>query len=335
MTDEIDNKDHILSLGLNDKYTGIENRIVSLNSQIPDVDQVKITGTFLYFKFKGVEPTISEFVDFIYPKIIPFCIPKKKRGELGKKFSDTNDPRYILELTDQAKNLFIRAKKTLKRGGEPGELILFSALEYYLGAPQIASKMFLKTSESMPVHGTDGIHIKYDQDSNKLCLYWGESKLYQQLSKSLDEICDSLSAFIDRKDGRSPRDRDIDVLKDHTTIEDKAAKEAVLEYFDPYSEMSNDLREIYCCLSGFDYSIYGTLTDKGEGEIEEYFESKYLERIESACTLFSEKIKNSGIENLSFHFILLPFKSVHEFRKLFFAKLGVDLEDIEGSKNDD
>ena len=335
MNESLDTEASILSLGLNDNYTGIEHRVIELVTDLPSDNSVKISGTFLYFKFKDKEPSTSEFVDFIYPKIVPFCIPKKKREELSQKFIQTGDPRYYLELADQAKNLFIKAKKTLKKGGEPGELILFSVLEYFLDAPQIASKMYLKTSESMPVHGTDGIHVKYDPATKNLYLYWGESKLYQQLSKSLDEICTSIAGFIKRKDSRSPRERDIDILKDHSAIDDPEAKEAVLEYFDPYSDKSNDLREIYCCLSGFDFSIYNKLSEIEEDEIEDYFREKYLERINSACELFAQKIKENGIEELSFHFVLLPFKSVAEFRQLFFAKLGLSMEEVDGAKDYD
>ena len=171
--------------------------------------------------------------------------------------------------------------------------------------------------------------------TKKLLLYWGESKLYQQLSSSLDEICESIAGFVELKDNRSPRERDIDILKDHSDFDSCDAKNAVIEYFDPYSDKSNNLREVYCCLSGFDFSIYNKLHKKSEAEVEAYFQKKYIERIKSACELFAEKVKTNGIENLSFHFILLPFASVTEFRKLFFSKLGLTMEEVDGDSSDD
>lgn len=325
----------LAQLGLNDEYTGIEHRLVHFDVPLPEQSSVNLSGTFLYFTFKGKSPSVEEFTDFIYPKIVPFCVPRRKREKLIQKFIETQDPKYALELTDQAKNLFIKAKKTLKRGGEPGELILFAVLEHYLKAPQIASKMFLKTSESMPVHGTDGIHIKYDPESARLFLFWGESKLYQKLSTSLDEICSSIGDFVNYQQGRTARDRDIDILKDHISIEDEQTKAALLEYFDPYSAKSNELREVYSCFSGFDYSLYENLNEISEDEVEEYFKSKYSERIVSAHDLFIEKVLATGMSELAFQFILLPFRSVEEFRALFFAKLGIEMYEIEEGGSDD
>lgn len=62
--------------------------------------------------------------------------------------------------------------------GEPGELIAFVILEAFFQAPQIACKMYLKTNENMPVHGS--VHIKFDESKDSIEILWGESKLYQR-----------------------------------------------------------------------------------------------------------------------------------------------------------
>ncbi len=285
---------------------------------------IKVDGTFLYFTFKDRKPSIELFVDFLYPKLVEFCIPRDKREKLIQKYHDTKDIRYMTELIDSARNLFIKANKTLKRAGEPGELILFMILECFLKAPQIASKMYLKTSEAMPVHGTDGIHIRYSKSKDKLYLYWGESKLYQQLSTSLDEICDSISGFNKFKDGRTPRQRDIDILKSHPSLNSQEEKDELLDYFDPYTKESNKLEERYCCLSGFDFSFYNNLDGLTDDELEGKFIEAYSERIRTAYNLFSDKVKSANLQNFHFHLVLLPFENVAEFRQLFFKKLGIE-----------
>ncbi len=315
-------KNTLAELGLAGTYVGIENRVSELIVKLPDLSPVTIDGRFFYLTFRGKSSTIQEFVDFLYPKIIPFCIPRSKRNQNLQKFNETNDDRYYLELADKARNLFIKASKTLKRSGEPGELILFTLLEAFFDAPQIACKMYLKTSENMPVHGSDSIHIKYDVVTRELSLLWGESKLYQSLASSLNEICGSIAQFNSIKDGRSPRERDIDIIKDHTNIEDPNALSAFLDYFDPYTPQINKRTEIFCCLSGFDFNVYKNFSDKKSSEIETFFKEKYMACVSKACVQFKDKIIESGIGHLEFIFILLPFKSVAEFRRLFFAKLG-------------
>jgi hypothetical protein len=189
-----------------------------------------------------------------------FCLPRKERQRQLDKFAEKNDLRHLQDMFDKAKRLLIQAKEQKKTLGEPGELILFILLETMLKAPQIACKMYLKTSEEMPVHGSDGIHLAFDEPTKTLTLYWGESKIYSDLSKALDEVCSSITAFTTQKNGKAPRYRDIDILKDHMDVQDEATREAILEYFDPYSEKHNKLREVYACFVGFDFSFFNKLT---------------------------------------------------------------------------
>lgn len=142
-------------------YSGIEHRICELKASIDPVPGVSISGRFFYLTFRDKKITEREFAKFIYDKIIRYCIPRKKYQEAVLKFKETGDERFINDLHDQAKNLFVKSLK--KHGahlGEPGELIAFVILEAFFNAPQIACKMFLKTSEKMPVHGSDSVHIR-------------------------------------------------------------------------------------------------------------------------------------------------------------------------------
>ncbi len=173
--------------------------------------EITAVGKFFYLSFRDGIPTVDEFIDYIYNQIIPFCIPAKEIRETAKKFEETKDTALWLRLGDKARNLFIKARNERVTTGEPWELILYIILEAALLAPQVASKMYLKTSEMMPVHGADSIHMTYDNVSSVLTLFWGESKLYQQLSATLDEMIKSISAFILPKGGRSPKERDIDI----------------------------------------------------------------------------------------------------------------------------
>ena len=182
-------------------------------------------------------------------------------------------------------------------------------------------KMSLKTSEEMPVHGSDAIHIAFDTQTETLTLYWGEAKLYAQLSDALDEVCDSITGFMTEKDGKTPRDRDINILCDHMSMEDGPVKTAILRFFDPYSEESNRLREVYACFVGFDFIFFNRMAGLPKTEVEAEFNKQYLKRVQSACELFERKIRLKKIHSVNFHFFLIPLPCVETLRKLYLQKL--------------
>lgn len=307
-------------------YSGIEHRICELKASIDPVPGVSVNGRFFYLTFRDKKITEREFAKFIYDKIIRYCIPRKKYQEAIQKFHGTGDERFINDLHDQAKNLFVKSlNKYGAHLGEPGELIAFVILEAFFNAPQIACKMFLKTSEMMPVHGSDSVHIRL-LNEDKLELIWGEAKLYGKISDAFDRAIDSVSEFIYGKpdaDGRSPRDRDIDIIKDMPNVDTPEMKSALLEYFDPYEKNSNNWKELYFCLVGFDYTLYSSLKGSSDEEIECYFKEKYLERIVSAYNLFAKKVSDKDLNDLEFALVLLPFENLENFRAEFLKLLGV------------
>lgn len=294
-------------------YTGIENRIKEVEVSLPAKDDTKITGRFFYLDFKNGEPNQKVFVDFIFKKIDRYCIPRKVRAQAKKKFVETDDESAITDLHDQAIKLF--AYSNSKRGahlGEPAELIAFIFLEAFLGAPQIASKMFLKTSTSMPVHGADAIHMRYHKDTDCLDLIWGEAKLYEELNSGLSSAVESIKNFIslDSKTGDKPQNRDIEIIKDCPDVDNEEMQQAICDYFDPYSDKAGNIRHIYTCLVGYDESIYKNLKGATNEEVEEYFRKKYIERAVKTYDSFSGKIASAGLSEMQFVLLLLPFKSL-------------------------
>lgn len=289
------------------------------------VQGLNVSGRFFYLPFKNGQPTIDEFIDFIYWKVVKFCIPNDVILEYRQKYIATNDERYTIELQDKAKNLFIRAKNMQNITGEPAELILFTILEAILGAPQIACKMYLKTNSNMPVHGSDGIHVSFDNNTSMLQLYWGESKLYQELSSALNEVCDSVKHFITDDGTGAPRERDLEIIKDHISISDPKLKEELIKFFDPYETRSNNVQDKFACFVGFNSSLLSNLQQFDKTRFIQDFEEQYLKRIVSACKLFEKKINAENLQDLHFIFFLLPFEDVNQIRQKFLSKLGVAL----------
>ncbi|MDP2846941.1 MAG: DUF1837 domain-containing protein [Humidesulfovibrio sp.] len=313
----------LADLALAGEYSGIENRLVLSEIEMPDVSPINMKGSFLYISMKSGQPSTEELAQYVYYKIIDFCVPRHVKDSYYTKFKETNDSRYILDLTDLARKSLIAAKKSLDTSGEPGEILLFIILEAFLKAPRAVCKMNLKTNSSMPVHGTDAAHIIFTKETESLELLWGEAKLYKQMSSALDSICESIKDFTSVHQFGSQREKDIQIIRMHSDVNDESIRQHLLNYFDPYTAQSNNVSERYCCFVGFDSSLYDNMVKYTEEEAINKFLEKYRSRVETACGLFKTKIIESKIERLRYYCILLPFDSVESFRKSFYQFLGV------------
>lgn len=303
-------------------YDGFDVRFSRIDVEV-DGKGVTLEGHFYYPSFRAGVPDIDLFVDYIYWRIMPFCLPSSYRSEMEDKYQETNDDRYRMVPMDKARNLFVNAKNSAGTTGEPGELILFIMLEAILGAPRVACKMYLKTSEQVPVHGSDAVHLRAHPLGSGIELIWGESKLKSQLSSALDDACDSLRDFLSDANGRTKRDRDIELLLDHFDLNDQEGSRALLDYFDPYKQESNGLSESFAVFVGFDFAAYNGLSSKNVDERDAYFRNEFRERVTTAVPLFAEKAKAKGIGHLTFHVFLMPFPDVSVLRAKFLSRVGV------------
>lgn len=225
--------------------------------------------------------------------------------------------RIMRQLTDRARALFIKAKKGSFRSGEAGEIVLYIFTEWVLAAPQIVSKMYLKTNNQMPVHGTDGIHARFDAPSNKLHLYWGESKAHAKLSSALSNALDSINEFIVDQHEK----REIEIVSTYMDFDgiEPASKEAFLRYLDPYCEESNERVIVHSCLLVFDFDT--PAASKPE-EAESEFVTLVSKEVEAFISSISSKTAAKGLAAHRFEFFLLPVPSVQDFRDKFQEKIG-------------
>lgn len=312
------------------KYQGIENRIKEVSVSLPAQDKTKITGRFFYLDFSNSEPNQEMFIENMFREIDRYCIPRKEFRKAENKYDKDRDESVFIELHEKAVRLFVYSNRD--RGahlGEPAELIAFMLLEAFFDAPQIACKMSLKTSTSMPVHGADAIHMRYHEDTECLDIIWGEAKLYTDLQKGINEAIESVNHFVtlDKDTGIKPQNRDIEIIKDFPDVDNDAMQQAICDYFDPYSDKSSKVQHIYSCFVGYDETIYKNLQGSTQEEIEEYFKKKYIEKAVKTYNTFSQKVKNEGLSEMEFVLLLLPFKDIQKLRDEFRAKLRVTPND--------
>lgn len=284
----------------------------------------RLTGSFHYITFADGVPTVQEFVEYLYDCLIPYCLPKSKIRDALQGINPALDYHRIVRLGDDAKSLFIKAKNQLESGGEPGELILYALLEWVLKAPRLVSKMYLKTNNNMPVHGTDGIHLGYDEAKDLLTIYFGESKIYQSFSSAADAAFTSMAELLANSGQIS---REIEILNNLSDLNslDPAFRAKIADYINPYStsKLTLQKRIVHACLLGFEYAAYNRILALEPGKVASAFEEKYKKRIGSACRVIERHYGKRLPVTTNLHLFLLPFPSLKLFRSAFYEKLGV------------
>ena len=274
-----------------------------------------------YPSFRGGEPTVDEFVDMLSEHVIPFCLPRADIFEAQKALTDGDHVkagRIFTALSERAKALFIKAQKGSSRSGEAGEIVLYILNEWVLKAPQIVSKMYLKTNANMPVHGTDGIHARFDETKKKLYLYWGSSKAFPTLSRSLESALQSIKKFV----AEAHEKREIELIAAYPDLSGMSAEaqQALMKYLDPYSNESLNRVTVFSCLL-----IYGQ-TSAAAGPSEEEIEKAFVSEVNAAVAKFiaqiQGKVTTAGLGLKRFEFFLLPVPSVQGLRDKFQEKIG-------------
>lgn len=263
-------------------------------------------------------PKVDALIQYLVGKIIDYAIPRKKINAAIKYQQETGSTLKIAKLFTQAMGLFT----SLANSGEGGELILFLFAEKFLKLPQIICKMNLKTNPEMHYHGADGVHIGVDKQSQKLCLYWGESKLYSNLTQAIYKCMKSISPLITSSFGDgSAEERDIQLLSDFMNVDDPNLEAALKKFLDPDNPEFNKLEYRGICLVGFDIDDYPT--DPNKLNINGLLET-FSDKIDSWRDSIKKRIIEESIHGISLHVFLIPFPSVDSFRQTLITSLNGD-----------
>ncbi len=310
-------------------YEKLKVLVKEINVQVNTKSGIELSGNFCYLNFRDGMHTQDDFVKYVSEQIMYYCIDRRKIIEAQKKYEETNDVSIFAELYQKARELFINAAKQNTKTGEPGEIILYIFLEALLTAPQLVSKMELKTNCNMPVHGSDGIHMRFEYETGTLFLYYGEAKLYKALNDAIDEIVQSVANFRDKGASKSASDFEVDVIKRHADFGfDEQSKQAFMDYLDPYNTKKQNVKEVHACLAVWDAEIYN-LIDQGvpRENVENLFRERYTEIIQKASDRFLDGIIKKSLKQFRFHLFLLPVNCVKDFRHSFCNKIGLEYVD--------
>lgn len=280
-----------------------------------DEAPARASADFYYLGLRDSLPMLDELCAHLRKTLVDFCLPRLEILDAKNKYAENGDETIFYDLLTKSRRLFIKARNQTKRSGEGGELILYCFLEL-IKAPQIVSKMCLKTSSQMPVHGSDGIHIGLGEESDDLIFYYGESKLHSDFDNSLS---DALSSSIALANNYAQIKREIELITDHlpTTGMSEDQTASIKEYLNPYSDKNIKRKDAHACLIGFDFIPYQEIENLKNEEAKLELEKKAKRFAEEKLKNLKKRLSKEKYNKTNFIFFFLPVPSVEDFRLAF------------------
>jgi HamA len=284
-------------------------------------DRVKLHAHFL--AFRDGQPTVAEFVDVLSFKLVPFCLHRKHIQQIQNSWNTLPASRIqesAVRLHQQALELFKRANRKTNRNGEFGELITYLLIETVLKAPQFVAKMSLKTNSEMPIHGSDGIHLGYDDQTGKLSLYWGESKCYASVQSAINKAAESIAENLQH----DKLSRELFLVEQYFDLAGfpNGFREAILSFLNPYDENYNKRADVSVIFIAFDFVAFAALNELSPDEVEIKFSVELRAALADYVVRIDKALENHGVRKHSVEVFFLPVPSVDEMRSLFQDKIG-------------
>jgi hypothetical protein len=270
------------------------------------VDGTKVTAHCHCVKLDGNgRPRVDDLVRVVAEHILDYAIPRSEIRRAQEEFNRSKSTQKLVRLHNTAKSLFT----DLEQSGEGGELLLFALAEKLLRLPQLLCKMSLKTNSRMHIHGADGLHAGVDAASGRLVLYWGESKVYADVTGAIRECLASVAPMLTTG---TAGQRDLQLLQRHADLADEPLECALKKFLDPDSEEFNALEFRGLCLVGFDSDAYPRVPSVSD-----------LSAVTAALAAglpdwkahVGKRVVEEKVDSFAMHFLFVPFPSADGFRQ--------------------
>lgn len=276
-----------------------------------------------YLSFQEHEPMVLEFVQAIATKLVSFCF---SNAHLTASFAamkgldDDARQEASNQLFMDAVDLFIKAQKNTKRSGEFGELIAYLLMEWVIGAPQVVAKMSLKTNPEMPVHGSDGIHLRYDAETDRLLVYFGESKSYENVTAAIKDAVSSVATALAPDKVR----HELMLVKQQFDLAGlpAEAREPILDFLNPLSASAQKRETIAVIFIAFDFKGFGALKSLDLDEVVPAFEKALMEALAKHTQTLETELRAAGIAHRRIETFFLPVPKVADLRLAFHRRIG-------------
>ncbi len=295
---------------------GTNNSLLDFLPIFEDTVTVPETSTLVRTHFLAHDvngaPAMEALAGAMANAAVDFCIPRSKIEQANADYQHTGSTAAMMSLGEQARDLFVKSENS----GEGGELLLFLLLERVLQRPQLISKMALKTSTQVHVHGSDGIHADLTDDE-VLDLYWGESKLYHSSSEAFKDCFQSIAPYL-QPDGGDRRKQDLFLVRDHLNVTQTELLSYLLEYFDETKPKTLKVRWNGVCLVGFDLDNYPNIAALNETQKEEL-----SEMVRRWHNTIGNRVDEFKLVAVNIDLFCIPMPSVADLRTHVLKRMGV------------
>ena len=249
------------------------------------------------------EPRFRELARLLAAYITHYCFNAERRRDLSER--DRN------EMWMQARDLF----RLSEQSGQVGELLVYFLLETVLHAPQALKKMPMTTNPKLERQGSDGVHLRWDEEAAVLEVIFAESKIHKVFSAALNDAFTSIEGFHDSRTKR----HEVTAFTSAFSNLDPELQRKVVEYIE--GENVSHCRLAQACLIGFNWSEYECLNDQRREQFTKEFEERYRAWARGIRESLNGKLQACKHKHLKFEFFMLPFRDVEAFRAWFNEEL--------------
>lgn len=301
-------------------WHSLANQLQTLDHDVT-TDCSRLSLRLYYPTLRDAKATVHDLIRVVTLYLPHFCLPRAEVDALYARKASMTDMEYHAATSGvdrKARDLLMRAQKATGRSGEAGELLLYLLTEWILEAPQIVAKMSLKTNAAMPVHGSDGIHVKFLPATGQLVVYSGEAKLHAKVG---DAVRSALASIVE---ALRPEKIDHELQLVHRDVDlsglDDAARAEMLRFLNPMEPKSKKRLDAITCLIGFDFAGYADLEPNADPDAA--FGSLALRQLEKTAKSFADAMSAAGLRHQTIELFLLPLPSVEELRRSFQTSIG-------------
>ncbi|GIO23467.1 DUF1837 domain-containing protein [Oceanobacillus sp. J11TS1] len=290
--------------------TKVMRQLLTLEFPVDNTMQVFI------FPINANQFDYSTTVDELLNSVADFALSRKTKEYLAKTGG--------MKLSKEARTKF---KDWKQNTGELGEFLLFCFLEGHLRAPKILSKLELKTSSEMYVHGADGLHyLKLPNDNYQLI--FGESKLHKPITKGLREAFKSISEFKNSVNSKGEEKSGISFERslmssnlDRETFseEEKAFLSSII--YPSRGENSFNVDDAFGIFIGYEVDFENERKCLKNDDFREHVETSIKETIEKQKGNIANYIDEFDLHGHTFYIYVLPFSKLDDTRKIILKEL--------------
>lgn len=245
--------------------------------------------------------------------IITYSVSRKVKEEYS------NRPH---ELVKKAINHFVLNSNA----GELGELLLYAFLECHLKAPKILTKLELKTSNKMYVHGADGVHFLKLPNENYQLIF-GESKTIDNLTDALRKAFTSIEEFKKQthKDGKPKSGIEYEKALISDNLEKEAFSEEDLDLIQsliyPRKENTFLVDDAFGVFIGYNIDISPDDKKLPNDSFHKKISELIINTVKNEIPIINKYIVEKDLTGHSFYIYILPFTDLGETRKKILKEL--------------